>query len=347
MQQTALKKYAMDQMKECDTPFFLFDLDKISSNISKIKKELNPDQLFFALKSNSLKPVLETIAGQGCNFEANNVPELDKALAAGVTPADIINSSPIASAFDVREMYMRGVDCFTFDSKDQVRNLKTNAPGAKVVLRLASTNTGSKFNLSRNLGAESKSSADLLHYAAGKGLRIHGLTFHVGSQCYTPSNWNTGIVQCAKLFRQFSELRILNVGGGFPIQYETSIPNLRTITETVHRGINEHFVRKPLLYTEPGRFIVGDCALACASVINIKHGNDLSRAVVDLSVFGGLLEIIENGDSFQYPIKTAGIGDTRSYRIIGATCAGTDVIAEKIQLKTQRSRYGQVYSYFL
>ncbi len=43
-------------------------------------------------------------------------------------------------------------------------------------------------------------------------------------------------------------------------------------------------------------------------------------------------KFIEVGDGFQYPIKTDGEGEIRSYRIIGSTCAGTDVIAEKIQL---------------
>ena len=44
------------------------------------------------------------------------------------------------------------------------------------------------------------------------------------------------------------------------------------------------------------------------------------------------MEIIEIGDGFQYPIETTGNGEKRPYRIIGATCAGTDVIAETVQL---------------
>jgi len=328
----ALPRNIVNQIVEFETPFFLFDLDKIVSNIHQLHYSLNPDQIFFALKSNSLAPVLETISWHGCGFEANNISELEKAIAAGTNPSNIINSSPIVAASDVRKMYASGVDCFTFDYKDQVENLKINASDAKTVMRLASTNEGSRFNLSKNFGIEPNSSADLLRYAKANGLRIHGLTFHVGSQCHTPSNWHAGIAQCAELFKQFPELEMINIGGGFPVRYNGSIPDITSIKRVINQSIKESFEDKPIVYIEPGRFIVGDCSMACASVTNIQHQEFISRATVDLSVFGGLMEILEIGDGFQYPIETACNDDMRPYRIIGATCAGTDVIAEKIQL---------------
>jgi len=328
----ALLNNIVNRMAEFDTPFFLFDLDKIVSNIHKLYDSISPDQIFFALKSNCLPPVLETISRHRCGFEANNACEMEKAIAAGAHPSAIINSSPIAVASDVRKMYASGVDCFTFDSKDQVQNLKINAPGAKTVMRLSSTNKGSRFNLSKNLGVEPKSSAELLRYAEANGLKIHGLTFHVGSQCSSPSNWRAGIAQCAELFKQFPDLEMINIGGGFPVRYNGSIPDIASITRVINQSIDSSFKIKPSLYIEPGRFIVGDCAMACRSVTNVRHQNSISRATVDLSVFGGLMEIIEIGDGFQYPIETTGNGEMRPYRIIGATCAGTDVIAEEITL---------------
>jgi ornithine decarboxylase len=320
------------KMGEFDTPFFLFDLDKILVNIKQLNDSLNPDQIFFALKSNSLTPILETISEHGCGFETNNIFEFEKAASAGAHPSNIINSSPITSALDVRNMYTRGVDCFTFDSKDQVQNLKINAPGAKTVMRLSSTNEGSKFNLSKNLGVDPESSVDMLSYAKANGLKIYGLTFHVGSQCHSPYNWRAGIVQCAELFKQFPELEMINIGGGFPVRYNGSIPDFTYISQVINQSINNSFENRPILYIEPGRFIIGNCALSCASVTNVRCQKFISRAVVDLSVFGGLMEIIENGDGFQYPIETTGNDEMRPYRIIGATCAGNDVIAEEVQL---------------
>ena len=328
----ALPDNVIKRMTEFNTPFFLFDLDKILVNINRLYDSLNPDQIFFALKSNSLPPILKTISEHGCGFEANNIFEFEKAVSAGTQPSNIINSSPITSALDVRNMYASGLDCFTFDSKDQVQNLKINAPGAKTVMRLSSTNEGSRFNLSKNLGVDPESSVDMLSYAKANGLRIYGLIFHVGSQCHSPSNWRDGIAHCAELFKQFPELEVINIGGGFPVRYNGSIPDITYISQVINQSINNSFEKRPILHVEPGRFIIGDCALACASVTNVHRQKFISRAAVDLSVFGGLMEIIEIGDGFQYPIETTENGEMRSYRIIGATCAGNDVIAEEVQL---------------
>ncbi len=75
-----------------DTPFFLFDLDRISHNIRHMREELRPQQIFYAIKANSRPEILKTIADEGCGFEVNNLNELRK-----VQGSDCINSSPVTS----------------------------------------------------------------------------------------------------------------------------------------------------------------------------------------------------------------------------------------------------------
>ena len=130
------------QIEKFETPFFLFDLDKICAKIRYLYESLNADQIFFALKSNSLPQILEAIASCECGFEANNFNELKKAKETGVHSFKIINSSPIVPAADIRKMYENGVDYFTFDSREQVQNIKINAPDAKTIMRFSSTNEG-------------------------------------------------------------------------------------------------------------------------------------------------------------------------------------------------------------
>jgi ornithine decarboxylase len=314
------------------TPFFLFDLNHICSKIDLLNAHIHPDKIFYALKSNSLLRILEAIASKSCGFEVNNAAELDKAIDLGVDPSQIINSSPKTSANDINTMYARGVKYFTFDSKDQIDNLKINAPGSKVVLRIFSTNEGSKFDLSKNIGAHPEFASGLLNYAKKCGLNLYGIMFHVGSQCHSPKNWRAGIKESAKLFKHYRELRVLNIGGGFPIEYNETIPGIEDISNVIKEAINESFIEKPIVYVEPGRYLVGDSALACTSVIQVINEPPISRVTVDISVFAGLIEIIEKGDGFQYTIKTAGHEDKKLYKIVGSTCAGTDVIANEIML---------------
>lgn len=332
MDYLTLPQNVKDYIARQKTPFFLFDLDSICSKIDNLNHYVRPDRTFYALKSNSLSPVLSVIAAKGCGFEVNNVTEMNKAINAGAQPSQIINSSPKTAAIDVSEMYGQGVAYFTFDSKDQVDNLKANAPGSKVVLRIFTTNEGSKFDLSKNLGAAPEDAPELLRYSRDSGLTLYGIMFHVGSQCHSPANWRAGVIQSAKLFEQFGELRVINIGGGFPIEYSETIPKIEEISNVLEKAINDAFSRKPIVYIEPGRFLVGDSALACTSVTQIADAPSISRVTVDISVFAGLIEIIEKGDGFQYMLRTEAQGNPKLYKIVGSTCAGTDIIANEIRL---------------
>jgi ornithine decarboxylase len=323
------------QLYEFKTPFFLFDLDQIASNVDLFRQTVMSDKFFYAVKCNSLPEVLKTIKDSGGSFEVNNYFELMNAISTGIKPDEVINSSPITSSEDVSAMFRLGVNYFAFDSKSQIEILKRNAPGANVYLRIYSTNEGSKFDLSKKLGATVDETPYLLKYAKDSGLSIKGITFHVGSQCSSPYNWKSGIRECGKIFKKFPELEMINVGGGFPIQYGKEVPSLTDITQVIKDSISENFNKKPIIYAEPGRCIVGDAAIFCTKVTHLDKNVQLSRVVVDGSVFSGLIEIIENenGNGFYYPTETDSNKEkTQIYRISGATCAGTDIIAKEIML---------------
>ncbi len=327
------------KIKLLKTPFFLYNLDKIRSKVDAVHEYIGPDRLFYAVKCSSLPGLLETFKAKGCGFEVNNMGEMEKISRLAIPPHRIINSSPITSAADVAAMYFRGVRYFAFDAKSQIDNLKYNAPGCKVYLRINTSNEGSRVKLNNRLGADPITAVELLRYAEKSGLKPYGITFHAGSQCGSLKNWKIGLEKSAKLFNQFSELKMVNIGGGIPVNYNESIPSLKEIASVIKEAIQRCFNSKPLLFVEPGRFLVGDAALTCTSVIHVEESDGLSRAVVDMSIFSGLIELLEIGQNFQYPLETDKDGEKRLYQIVGPTCAGTDIIAKKILLPRLKTNY--------
>jgi len=334
-----LPDHLKKEISRLETPFFLFDLDIISEKIHLIRDRIQPDHLYYAVKCNSLPPILEAIASNGCGFEVNNMAEVEKALRAGAKIANIINSSPKTPSDELLAMSNLGIGTFTFDSKGQIDNIAANAPKSRGILRIYTTNEGSGFTLNKYLGATSDDAPFLLDYAKKKGIGLYGLTFHVGSQCYSPDNWKAGINECAKLFDRFPEMSVLNIGGGLPVQYNKNIPLLSDIAGSISRGMHAGFAKKPELIMEPGRFIVGDAAIAGTRVILIDEKEPVSRASVDLSVFCGLIEILENGNGFQYPIETDSQDKDCLYSVSGPTCAGTDMIVQDIKLPRLKVDY--------
>lgn len=333
VQSLTLSRTLMRKIDERTTPYFQFDLTKINKNIGAVKSLVQPDEMFYAVKCNSLEKVLETVGNAGCGFEINNKNEWLLLERLGLSELPMINSSPISSAEDVRFLYAKGVRMFCFDSKEQVDNLSANAPGADVYVRLFHGNRECRFKLNR-LGADFPLAMELVTYARKKKLNPVGVTFHVGSQCRDSESWESAIRQSALLFEAFPCLKILNLGGGFPVRYHQYIPSLNEIGATIQESLDKYFKRRPKIYVEPGRFLVGDSAFTCTSVLQVREGSPISRAVVDMSVFSGFMEILEIKDGFHYRVSGEAVTREgfRRYQLGGPTCAGTDVICNDILL---------------
>lgn len=315
------------------TPYFQFDLARITDNIKILASAVRPDRIFYAVKCNSLPKVLRTIAGTGCGFEINNKNEWMVLHNLGLSGSPMINSSPISSPQDIRFLYGKGVRTFCCDSRAQVDNLAVNAPGVDAYVRLYDSNTGSRFKLNR-LGTDFESAVDLIGYAGIKGINPVGVTFHVGSQCKNVKSWEQAIKSAARVFTIFPCLKVLNLGGGFPVAYEPSVPTISRLGKIIRESLDRYFIRRPEVWIEPGRYIVGDTAFSCASVIQVRETSPVARAVIDMSVFSGFMEILEIRDGFHYPVKGQEnpSGDLVRYQLEGPSCAGTDILCRDIQL---------------
>ena len=330
-QKLDLTRELVQQLYEKETPFFVFDLDRVKEKIELVRKTINPDKIFYAIKSNSIPKILETISDEGLGFEINNTGELEKVITKNSDTGNIINSSPISGAKDVQALYSAGVREFCFDTKEQIENLAHNAPGTDVYLRIYNENYGSRFKLNR-LGVHTKDAMKLIDYAKEKGLNPSGITFHVGSQCCNDENWKEGIYQASILFEKYPGLNHLNIGGGIPVSYNKEVPRLEDTAKIINESIDKYFDKKPELRVEPGRFLVGDAGTTWSSVIQHQDKKEISRVVTDMSIFSGFIEILEIKNGFQYPITTDSNGPVQKYQIEGCTCAGTDIIAGETEL---------------
>ena len=320
------------RLSDLETPFFLFNLDELGKRVKIIRSALEPVGLYYVVKCNSHPAILKTFHDLSCGFEANNRAELKKVHATGARADQVINSSPITPAADVAYMFAAGVNRFACDSLDQIDNLHYNAPGSKVYIRLFTTNSGSRLDLSKRLGISPEDAPKLIDYAKARGLKPYGVTFHVGSQCRNPDNWRVGIREAAGLFNRFPEMTMLDIGGGFPIPYHMDIPEISDIFEVIQEAIRTCFRSRPDLVVEPGRFLVGTSGLLVTSVVQSETKDPISRAVVDASVFTGLIEKLEFKNGFQYPLQVNHNGGSRRYTILGPTCDGEDIIASDVDL---------------
>jgi ornithine decarboxylase len=177
---------------------------------------------------------------------------------------------------------------------------------------------------------------DVLEHAHRLGLDAYGVSFHVGSQQPNPEAWDKALKATAGVFRTLSDrgiqLRMVNLGGGFPAKYLKKVPLVKTYGRAISTALRKHFGNRiPETIIEPGRGMVGDAGVIKAEIVLIsrKEANDPLRWVyLDIGKFGGLAETMD--EAIRYPIATPHDGDrTEPCVIAGPTCDSVDVLYEK------------------
>ena len=317
------------------TPLLLVDTERIKENISIIGKNIKNSKVFYALKANPDVAIADLVNTQNIGFEIASGAELNILSSLDVQPSRIISSNPVKSIKFLEIAADYGVSYFSFDSTDEVEKIAKYATGSNVYVRLSVPNEGSEWPLSKKFGAELDDAVRLLTYAKQKGLNPVGVTFHVGSQCQNPYNWNIAIDKAKILWDRAEKkgirLSLLNIGGGYPINYTKIVTNIDTIERNINKLIAEKFPEDIEIHLEPGRAVVGDAGILVSSVIGKAKRYEEDWLYIDVGVFNGLMESL-GGIRYTYIVESYKSNDTDEKRwiIAGPSCDSFDVIDRNV-----------------
>ncbi len=318
------------------TPCLVLDVDRVEDNFRALRSALPLARIYYAVKANPAPPVLERLVRLGSSFDAASFAEVSACLHAGATPDAISFGNTIKKISAIRGAHEAGVSLFAFDSVEELEKLARHAPGVRVYCRILVENAGADWPLSRKFGTTVETARDLMLRASDLGLDPYGLSFHVGSQQTTTSAYQAAIGKVGMLFTDLTEsgvnLRMMNLGGGFPTRYRDEVPEIDSFGNTIMGAMTAHFGNAlPEIVVEPGRFLVGDAGVVSAEVVLVsrREANDPVRWVyLDIGRFGGLAET--EGEAIKYRIRTSHEGQpTGPVAIAGPTCDGADIMYER------------------
>jgi ornithine decarboxylase len=318
------------------TPCMVLDVDRVEENFRTLQDTLPLARIYYAVKANPAHPVLQRLALLSSYFDAASIEEVQMCLDAGAAPGTISFGNTIKKVGAIRRAFAAGVTMFAFDSQEELEKLAQHAPGSRVYCRILVENEGADWPLSRKFGTTIESARALMLQAGKLGLDPYGLSFHVGSQQTSTRAYEVAIGKVAMLFTDLTEaginLRMLNLGGGFPTRYRDDVPEIDQFGEAIMSAMTKHFGNNlPEMVIEPGRFIVGDAGVVQAEVVLVsqRDKNDPVRWVyLDIGRFGGLAET--EGESIKYRFVTPHDGSVMGpVAIAGPTCDGADIMYEK------------------
>jgi ornithine decarboxylase len=322
------------------TPLFILDHEVIRENYSRFRKHLPRVEPYFAVKSNPEPQLIKTLYPLGSGFDVaslqefysilENIPKKDLR---GKKRADFIwNKIIVANTIkpgDTLRKLKNFNTLMTFDNYDELEKIKKYCPDAGLICRIKVQNVGSMVELSSKFGIEPGDAANLISKAIELGLSVEGLSFHVGSQCCNIENYINALEASSEIFKEMRKrdnpLRLLNIGGGFPVPYDESVPAFEDLALKLRKEIDRLFSKKITVIAEPGRFIVATAATLVVKIIGKSFRDGKTVYYINDGVYGTLSGVVF--DHCPYHFNSFKKGEKKISAVVGPTCDAFDTVS--------------------
>lgn len=328
---------------EVGTPFYLYSEQKLRDNFKSFAdavKPLKKATVCFAVKSNFNPTILKILAGMGAGADIVSGGELELALQAGVPADKIVFSGVGKTRAELTAAIMAGIKQINAESESEIRLINEIAIGlnktASVGIRVnpdvdARTHekitTGKKEN---KFGIDWNDARRLFLSAEQfKGISLHGIEVHVGSQILELSPFREAFVKTKKMLNDLKEhgvsIQTVDVGGGLGVAYKTdesapSPADYIAVLQDVLGDFDGEFV------FEPGRCISGNAGVLVASVVRVKQTGDKRFAVLD----AGMSDLVRPAmyDAYHNIEALKGGEASERYDVVGPICESADIFGK-------------------
>jgi len=331
--------YAPDALEalvvQFGSPLFVIDCELLRRQYHALAKALPGVDLHYALKPLPDRTVVQALAREGSWFDLATNGEVDLVRDAGIPASRCVHTHPIKRGSDIRHALDCGVTTFVVDNAEEIAKFDACRARVRLLLRISFRNPDTVIDLSRKFGCDAEAAVGLVEYAAKRGIRMTGFSFHAGSQLVKPDKYVEAIGTCGRLISEARArglaLEVLDIGGGFPIDYLEPVPAIEGYCAPIRAAL----ARLPggiRVIAEPGRFICGPAAISLSTVMGRARREGRWWYYLDDGIYGTFSGQLY--DKMRFPVAPLrGIDRPREACVIsGPTCDSLDVVAEDLPM---------------
>ncbi|WP_319380284.1 type III PLP-dependent enzyme [Thiomicrorhabdus sp.] len=318
-----------------ETPFMVLDLEEVDYQYKSLQAALPDAKLFYALKSLSHPELIKRLKSLGCYFDLATIGEVELVESLGIRGEQCIHTHPIKKDKEIKRALEFGCTRFVVDNFSEMQKFYPYAGQVELIIRVSFRSPQAVVDLSRKFGCTLEELPRLVDDAAIHGIRVVGLSFHVGSQSMSPMTHVNAVRSSVAAMKVMShvEWKFLDIGGGFPIVYQESVSPIADFCVPINEALAE-LPKGVEVFAEPGRFISGPAMIEVVSVVGKAKRGARMWYYLDDGVYGGFSG--QMFDHARYPIAPLKpfdpTGDFFPSVLAGPTCDSIDVVAEDIEL---------------
>ena len=326
-----------DLVAEHGTPLLVLDPDRVAARYRLLAKHLRGFRLHYAVKALPHPAVLMTVAAWGGGFDVATNAEVDLLRTMRLPMDRCVHTNPIKKPADIEHAYRAGVRTFVVENAVEAQKFTAMPADIEVLVRLGFPNPAAKSDLSTKFGVSPREADLIVKHVVAAGVRFAGFSFHVGSQSASVEPYRTALRETLELVDHVERTldvraRVIDIGGGFPVDYRQSMPGIESVGAIVDDVLGERR-REFALMAEPGRFLAADSMTLLTSVVGTALRDGRTWHYLDDGVYGSYSNVLT--EDVHPPILALrevldGGPDEHSFESVtlaGPTCDSADVVA--------------------
>ncbi len=306
----------------------------------------HPHLICYAVKANSNIALLNLLARLGSGFDIVSLGEMQRVLAAGGRPGDIVFSGVGKRADEILAALKAGIRCFNVEVSGELDRINELAGQVGVLAPVsfrvnpdvdAKTHPYISTGLKENkFGIDIDSAIhEYRRAAAMPNIKVVGIDCHIGSQLTGLNPFLDALDRVLAvvdlLAAEGINLQHLDLGGGLGIRYRDEFPP--SPAEYVAALLQRLGGRDFEILLEPGRAIVGNAGILLTKVEYLKPTANKNFAIVDAAMNDLLRPALYSAWQDIVPAELADSGQELEWDIVGPVCETGDFLGKGRLLK--------------
>ena len=290
------------------TPYYIVEESTLNDRYEQLKEAYagfnGTVRIALSIKANFNPYVLRFFIKKGSMFDLTSPEELFFLLHSGGSSDRVVYTSVTERLDEYEEILSKGVKRVVVASFSGLMNLMEAAerlnlvpevgirinPEVPVKAEIKASYKNGKFGVPIGGSTQDNATNMIKSIYSTPNLKFIGFHFHLGSQIEDPS----AFIQALDKLKAFSqklkreipafELKMLDVGGGMPVNYGIRVPSPKELGTVVTERLNN--IKEELgydydLYVESGRYLTAESSSLLTKIVNIKNYSSHKYIYVD------------------------------------------------------------------